>query len=134
MIRVVSKDDCWLYARYTNPEGYASKTFPTKEGSFARVYIHRIMYEDSFGLIPKGLEIDHLCEEKRCINPDHLEAVTHKENTRRGLVKNRLTHCKRGHEFTDDNTVLTPNRYNTKVRTCKTCRALRARVGYKLNQ
>lgn len=49
-----------------------------------RVMVHRVSYETFIGPIPKGLEIDHLCRVKVCANPEHLEAVTHQENVRRG--------------------------------------------------
>ena len=48
-----------------------------------RTYAHRFAYEQAKGAIPDGLEIDHLCRNRRCVNPDHLEAVTHQENQRR---------------------------------------------------
>ncbi len=57
------------------------------------------------GPIPEGLELDHLCRVRHCVNPDHLEAVTHRENIRRGLGGPR-SHCINGHEFTPENTSL----------------------------
>lgn len=91
---------------------------------------HRVAYELYVGPIPPGLEIDHLCRNTICVNPNHLEAVTGSENRRRaqpGLQQRarcqRMTHCKRGHEFTPENTrALMHGR-----RCCRTCeRAARA--------
>ena len=85
---------------------------------------HRYSYEMHIGPIPKGLEIDHLCRNPCCVNPDHLEPVTHKENVRRGDAsvswakqQRNKTHCKRGHEFSEDNIYLN----KTGGRCCKAC-------------
>lgn len=92
---------------------------------------HQISYELFKGNIPKGLELDHLCRNKRCCNPDHLEAVTHKENTQRGLVgfvsglKQRAkTHCPQGHEYNEENTHIRPNG----DRQCRVCEKIRGRI------
>jgi len=86
---------------------------------------HRISYQHYVGEIPVGLELDHLCRNTSCINPNHLEPVTRKVNTDRGLCAetNRkrfaaMTHCKHGHEFTPENTYLHPTH---KRRQCKIC-------------
>jgi hypothetical protein len=68
-----------------------------------KVRAHRAFYECARGLIPAGLTLDHLCRNRACINPDHLEAVTHKVNVLRGLgvtaQRARQTECARGHAF-----------------------------------
>jgi hypothetical protein len=68
---------------------------------------HRAVYEHVYGFLPKDRYIDHLCKVKCCVNPDHLEAVTHRENTMRSdgpsAINARKTHCIRGHELTPDN-------------------------------
>lgn len=83
---------------------------------------HRVAYELHRGPIPKGMVIDHLCRNPRCINPDHMEVVTHKENTLRGMsghaVNARKTHCIRGHEFNEENTHVDYRGY----RSCRACR------------
>lgn len=83
---------------------------------------HRVAYELERGPIPEGLVIDHLCRNPRCINPDHMEVVTHKENTLRGMsghaVNARKTHCIRGHEFTEENTHVDYRGY----RICRACK------------
>jgi hypothetical protein len=75
----VGKIDCLDWAGYISPEGYGSFTAILEE-----VQAHRISYTLTFGPIPEGKEIDHLCRNRRCINPFHLEAVTRKINSRRG--------------------------------------------------
>lgn len=93
--------ECWLYARAMTKNGYGLAWDGSK-----MVYAHRLMYEYYKGEIPEGLEIDHLCRVRSCINPEHLEAVTRRINTLRGLGPTMLrqrqlskTHCPRGHKY-----------------------------------
>lgn len=105
---------------YRDKDGY---TF-TYRGK-TRVRAHRQAYEDAYGPIPDGLEIDHVCRNPSCINPEHLEAVTHAENMRRMGPYSpgaQLTHCLRGHEFTQDNTYYVGTR-----RWCRKCNVIRSR-------
>ena len=89
------------------------------------VSAHRYAYERWVGLIPEGLELDHLCRNPLCVNPFHLEPVTHCENVRRGegatTVNAAKTHCVHGHEFTPENT-----RVYRGSRRCRTCHAAAA--------
>jgi len=82
--------------------------------------VHRVAYEIAKGPIEPGLCIDHLCRVRSCINPDHLEAVTHQENVRRG-ARATQTHCHRGHEFTLENT----RHLSSGGRVCRACCKIR---------
>lgn len=75
------------------------------------------------GAIPEGFDVDHLCKNRLCVNPDHLEAKTHFDNCPRGAehYHARRTHCKNGHEFTEANTRIR----GTYWRTCKACERAR---------
>ena len=84
---------CFLWLAYLNPAGYGKF-----KGAGREQVAHRFAYIRAKGPIPAGLEIDHLCNNRGCVNSDHLEAVTHTENMRRSGA--RQTHCKRGHERT----------------------------------
>ena len=105
---------CWLWTGVIHKNGYGS----FKLGSLTQG-AHIFSYEHYVGPVPNGLELDHIiCDTRPCCNYAHLRAVTHLENIRRGRSGeyNRVkTHCKNGHEFTVENTVV------GKQRTCRTC-------------
>jgi hypothetical protein len=119
--QVERTDGCWNWTGYVEPKGYGrfspmSGRDPNKRSFQA----HRYAYEMVIGPIPEGLEIDHLCRNRRCIRPEHLEAVTHLENLERGetrVARKFDTHCQRGHPFSGDNL----GRQPSGRRYCKTC-------------
>lgn len=91
---------------------------------------HVVSYEAVHGKVPAGLELDHKCRRPACVNPDHLEAVTHRVNLLRCpespvAINSSKTHCVHGHEFTPENTYLRPQRSFTpgakKDRACRKC-------------
>lgn len=92
-----------------------------------QVLAHRFSYERSKGAIPAGLHIDHLCRNKKCVNPDHLEAVTRQENHRRAPWTPK-THCNRGHALTAENVYVRPS---NGMRRCRECAKVGARVNAK---
>lgn len=105
---------CWLWTGWTNPSGYGRLKV---DGHM--VFAHRIAYQEVRGAIPIHLELDHLCRVRRCVNPDHLEPVTHSENIARGNVGafNRAkSACPKGHAFDDRNTRMYMGR-----RYCRAC-------------
>lgn len=108
------RTDCILWMGAVNSRGY---------GCFAvngvSQLAHRLSYEEANGPIPEGLVIDHLCRTHNCVNPEHLEAVTNRENNRRGQAV--LTECQRGHDWTDPAMVYTRGDGR---RECVECRRL----------
>ena len=123
----VDKNGCWIFTGHLfGRNGYGGIAHDgTTRG------VHIVMYEDRNGRVPEGLELDHLCRVPRCCNPDHLEAVTHAENVRRGngpdtarariIERNRLLGqrpaCKAGHAYTEENTGRDRNGH----RVCRAC-------------
>ena len=111
---------CWLWTAAHLPYGY---------GMFDRKLAHRTAYLKLVGDVPEGLELDHLCKLTCCVNPLHLEPVTHLVNVQRKIVQVE-THCKNGHEFTPENTRTSfVNRRHGKQlrRTCRECNAKHTR-------
>ncbi len=96
-------EDCWLWRGWIEHHGYGRFRADGK-----RYYAHRWAYEAMVGPIPDGLTLDHLCRNRACVKPDHLQPVSNKTNILRGdspsAVNARKTHCPQGHEYTPQNT------------------------------
>lgn len=111
--------DCWVWIGARHFKGY---------GSFCGK-AHRFSYELFKGPIPAGLTIDHLCRNTYCVNPEHLEAVTNRENILRGIsppaIFAKKTHCSKGHEFTPENTYIRNYKIGRKCRICMSERSRR---------
>lgn len=116
---------CVIWLGPLNKNGYGKMITGYKsEGTRRTAWAHRLVYEYFVGPIPAGLDLDHKCRVRCCVNPNHLEPVTRKENMRRGMhatsVKARnvlRTHCKNGHPLSGDNLYL-----NSGHRVCRTCK------------
>lgn len=114
---VIDPGGCWVFTGAIANNGYGRIGIgPTVKQA------HRVAYELLVGPVPEGLDLDHLCRVRACINPTHLEPVTRLENVRRGTRWTVLPQaCKRGHPFTADNVM-----NNHGNRQCKTCHNARS--------
>lgn len=117
--------ECWEWQATRTSAGYGHFHV-----SGRLVSSHRFAYELLVGPIPEGLELDHLCRNPACVNPAHLEPVTHSENILRGVgpvAENaRKTHCPRGHPFTADDVTIRDGRVHRKCLICARATALRS--------
>ena len=123
---------CWLWLACLDQQGYGRFRFKNKFGIKRSYPAYRAAFELYRGGIPSGLELDHLCRVRCCVNPWHLEPVTHTENIKRGKwgfgrgqqQKNK-THCPKGHPYSGENLyVYKGERY------CRECRRINDRDKY----
>lgn len=123
--KVEKTADCWLWTA-GKVDGYGRVSMGH---GISPARAHCISYLLLVGPIPDGRELDHVCSNRACVNPDHLEAVTHTENVRRAAA--RKTHCPSGHEYTPENTYVVPS---TGYRRCRLCKAEVERNNYQRNR
>lgn len=115
--KVEKTNNCWMWNGAKTTNGYGLFWYDGKS-----TLTHRFIYELLMNHIPNNLTIDHLCRNRACVNPSHMEVVNIKENTRRGISKiisstnSKKRHCKHGHEFTVENTYHYRN-----MRQCRVC-------------
>lgn len=125
-VKVDEVTGCWLWTARTNDSGYGCFWFNGKV-----TLAHRASYEIFGGLVPEGLELDHVkergCLNRHCVNPAHLEPVTHQDNVRRGDAGahwSSKTRCPVGHEYDEENTYVD----STGRRNCRECSRNRVRA------
>lgn len=119
--KVEKTDTCWNWIGTKKSNNYGQFWLNNKP-----YRVHRIVYELYKGKIPNGLILDHLCRNRRCCNPEHLEPVTNQENVVRGLAGKTVnrynphkdkTHCSNGHPYSGENLL-----FNKNKRVCRTCK------------
>lgn len=117
---VIQENGCWDWTGATKGNGYGSFVYNGRPRC-----AHRYLYEQHKGPIPEGFQLDHLCRNPLCVNPEHLEAVTPGMNVRRGVSpaakRATQTHCKNGHPFDEANTY----RNKRGWRSCRRCHCLK---------
>lgn len=114
--KVKKTEKCWNWTAGKVPDGYGKFTVNGR-----LKLAHRVSYEMEFGAIPSGLTLDHLCRNRACVNPKHLEPVSNKENVLRGFsysaVNARKESCPKGHPYDHEG----PNGGTKRSRRCNTC-------------
>jgi hypothetical protein len=124
-IEVITETGCWIWLLCLDRYGYGTICVDNLNR-----LAHRYYYEKHKGPIPEGMQLDHTCSVRCCVNPDHLEPVTAKENTARTIRRGRHSNghqqelCKAGHAFAPDNTI----RHKDGRRECRICRNARKRL------
>jgi hypothetical protein len=137
--KVDKSGECWEWKGAKNQDGYgmfAPKTFRkslTARGTGRLYTAHRFAYEDLVGPIDVRMVIDHLCRNRACVRPEHMQAVLPGVNTLRGYnpfaINGRKSHCHKGHEFTPENTYINPQ----DSRVCRECMRTSRRTGRPYN-
>ena len=120
-------DRCWIWQASKFWQGYGQFGYEGKNW-----YAHRWSYTYFRGEIPSGLELDHTCKIKSCVNPYHLDAVTQVGNMNRAVQRKENYHssqayCKRGHKFTTENTYINKKSSGAIIRYCRMCKRERDR-------
>jgi hypothetical protein len=122
---------CWEHSIKPKDNGYRVVCFQGRQ-----MRLHRFVYEHFVGLVPDGLELDHLCRNRGCANFEHLEPVTRAVNTARGTLdrgahQRNKTHCRRGHPYDEQNTRRHTGKDGCCRRHCKECSRINLRASRK---
>mgnify|MGYP001572096839 CR=1 FL=1 len=131
-VEPLGHDDCWEWTGRRNQRGYGLYEFE-RQNKRTRWKAHRLSFFIHFGPIPDWADVMHACDNEPCSNPFHLGLGTTADNNqdmaRKGRVRNQhsgVTHCKRSHEFTAENTTI--DKYGRRY--CRACRRLRHQLEY----
>ena len=118
-------DGCIEYIGALSIGGYGVFSVQVRANLWRNIYAHRFAWESANGTIPSGMYIDHLCRNRKCVNVEHLRVVTPQQNatennTGMAARNKQKTHCKRGHEFTEENTMVLvfPSQSRRQCRMC----------------
>lgn len=112
---IKTEKGCWVWQGAKSPDRHARVNINSQA-----YYLHRVIFKAVGNRLDKSLELDHLCREPSCVNPKHLEQVTHRVNSERGEAGTHLknkTHCPQGHPYSGDNLYVFPSG----GRSCRTC-------------
>lgn len=115
---------CWIWLGCRITDWRKVKTYGNCRYRKQSILVHKLLYTTLRGIVPLGLELDHTCQNTACVNPDHLEPVSHLENMQRGklcVLRTPKTHCPKGHEYTLENTFHETNVNGTMVYRCRIC-------------
>lgn len=125
MSKIKKTDTCWYWTAAKTKAGYGMYSIKHK-----LIYAHRYSYQMFVGELVANMELDHLCKNRDCVNPEHLEQVTHKENVKRGEALPHLMakiesrrnqqYCVRGHSLLDKSNIYNPPK-RPKIRYCRKC-------------
>lgn len=122
----VPESGCLVWCGWTNEYGYGKISVRNKSK-----WVHRVAYEIAYGPIPEGMDVDHLCRVRCCVNPMHLEAVSRRVNLLRGETVTAKhasqTHCKRGHPLSGGNLRIEDKGMGLQARQCRECDKIRVR-------
>lgn len=116
-VTVGLEDECWLWSGSLDRKGYGNFSVAKNKSNKAHIFSYVLHY----GLFKKGLQVDHKCKIRNCVNPKHLQLLTPKKNNERSsspsAINAKKIHCVHGHPFDKNNTI----RYKDGYRRCKTC-------------
>ena len=127
------QNGCWQWKGALDKSGYGHISIPGASRSNRKKLAHRVSYQTFVGPIPDGNPIDHLCQNRGCINPTHLEPVSQKLNNQRSITKGHSivnvhhakTHCPHGHAYDLLNTYFFKNKEGYTLRMCRNCNRLK---------